>query len=130
MPRVPWVERRFSFDFPADLYPALLERLRGTPVRAEAIARSLPPEILVRRDGDRWSIQENIAHVADLDRETFHPRLDQYDGGVEVLRPADMTNRHTEDARHNARPIDDVLAEFFAVRGRIVARLEEKPPES
>ncbi|MHC4718524.1 MAG: DinB family protein, partial [Planctomycetota bacterium] len=61
--RVPWTKRSFNFDFPADLYPELIERLRGTPARAEEITRSLPADVLTRRDGDTWSIQENLGHL-------------------------------------------------------------------
>ena len=35
--RVPWTERTFSFDFPVDLHPELMERLRGTPRGVRAI---------------------------------------------------------------------------------------------
>ncbi len=33
--QTPWLEPSFNFDFPAGLYPCLLERLRGTPARVE-----------------------------------------------------------------------------------------------
>ena len=62
--RVPWTERKFNFDFPADIFPELIERVRGTPARVEEIVRSIPPEILTKREGDTWSIQENIGHLS------------------------------------------------------------------
>ncbi len=79
--RVPWTERSFSFDFPVDLHPELMERLRGTPPRAHALVRALPPPVLTRRGANTWSIQENIGHLADLE-ELFMGRLDDY---VEIL---------------------------------------------
>jgi hypothetical protein len=121
--RVPWTKRSFSFDFPADLYPELLERLRGTPARAEQIARSVPDDVLTRRDGETWSIQENIGHLADLEA-LFTGRLDDYDARGETLRPADMTNRRTREANHNDRPFASVLSDLRARRERLVARLE------
>ncbi len=102
--RVPWTERTFSFDGPVDVYPEFLERLRGTPVRAEELARSVPPALLTRRDGDTWSIQENIGHLADLE-DLFRGRLDEILAGAETLRPADMNNKRTHAADHNTRPI-------------------------
>ena len=125
--RVPWTERTFNFDFPVDLFPELIERLRGTPARVEEIARALESEVLTRRDGRAWSIQENIGHLANVEA-LFTGRLDDYDAGAETLRPADMTNRKTHEANHNARPIEDVLAEFRAVRRALVARLESLRP--
>ena len=38
--RVPWTERKFNFDFPADIFPELIERVRGTPARVEEIVRA------------------------------------------------------------------------------------------
>ncbi len=125
--RVPWTSRSFSFDAPVDLYPELIERLRGTPARAEEIARSIPAAVLTRRDGDTWSIQENLGHLADLEA-LITGRLDDYDAGAETLRPADMTNRATHEADHNARPIASVLSDLRTRRERVVARLEALPP--
>ena len=47
-----WVDRKFDFRLPEALFPVVVERLRGTPARIEDKVRSLPPEILTRRDGD------------------------------------------------------------------------------
>ena len=126
--RVPWPERKFNFDFPADLFPELTERVCGTPARAEEIVRSIPPEILTKRDGDTWSIQENIGHLGDVES-LFTGRLDDYDAGVDTLRAADMTNRRSHEANHNARRIEDVLAEFRSLREALVARVESLRPE-
>jgi uncharacterized damage-inducible protein DinB len=125
--RVPWTSRSFSFDFPADLYPEMLERLRGTPARAEETARSVPPDLLTRRDGETWSIQENLGHLADVEA-LFAGRLDDYEAGVETLRPADMTNRQTHESDHNARPIAWVLSDLRDRRQRLVDRLEALEP--
>ncbi len=124
---VPWTERTFSFDSPAGLSGELLERLRGTPARVEQITRSLPAAVLTLREGDTWSIQENIGHLADLES-LFTGRLDDFDAGAETLRPADMTNQRTHEADHNARPIEEVLSRFRSLRGRLVARLETLDP--
>ncbi|MHC5114725.1 MAG: hypothetical protein ACYTGP_09890 [Planctomycetota bacterium] len=46
--RIPWTARAFSFDHPADLFPELIERLRGAPARAEEVAASVPAGLLTR----------------------------------------------------------------------------------
>jgi uncharacterized damage-inducible protein DinB len=125
--RVPWTSRTFNFDFPADLYPEVLERVRGTPARAEEAARAVPAETLTRRAGDTWSIQENLGHLADLEA-LFMGRLDEYDAGIETLRAADMSNRATNEARHNDRAIESVLSDLRRQREQVVARLEALEP--
>ena len=89
-----WTDRTFEFSMPTALHPIVVERLRGTPARIEAKVRSLPTETLTRREGDQWSIQEQVGHLLDLD-ELHSGRLDDYLAGAEVLRAADMTNRRT-----------------------------------
>jgi hypothetical protein len=91
MPRIKWTDLKFEFNFPTELYPELIERLRGTPVRAEDRTRKLPAAILTRPDGEHWSIQENIGHLLDLE-ELFSGRLDDFDHGLPALRAADMSN--------------------------------------
>ena len=126
--RVPWTQRTFgNFDFPAELHPELVERLRGTPARVEERVRTLPPDMLRRRQGETWSIQENIGHLADLES-LFTARLADYDTGLAVLRPADMSNRATWEADHNRWTIDEVLARFRSLCGDLVGRLEAISP--
>ncbi len=121
--RIPWSERRFEFKFPVGVYPEFIERLRGTPARLEDRIREIAPTLLTRREGDRWSIQENAGHLLDLEALT-QGRLDDFERGVAILRAADMTNRATFEARHNEKPIDAILAAFRAERTRLVDRLE------
>jgi uncharacterized damage-inducible protein DinB len=123
-----WVDRKFDFSLPETLFPVVVERLRGTPARIEDKVRSLPPEILTRRDGEDWSLQEHIGHLLDLD-ELHVGRLDDFLAGAEVLRPADMTNRKTWEARHNERPTAELLRDFRRKRLAFVARLDAWDPE-
>lgn len=119
-----WTERTFSFDYPAAKWPDLLERVRGTPARIEDRLRGLSRNVLIRRrDGKGWSIQENIGHLLDLGYLPMR-RIEQILAGEAVLAAADMSNRKTNDAEHNARNIPELLAEFRADRAKLVARFE------
>ncbi|MGA8144589.1 MAG: DinB family protein [Candidatus Acidiferrales bacterium] len=128
MARTLWFERKFDFSFPVELYPEVIERLRGTPARIEERVKGVAPERLTRRDGDKWSIQENIGHLLDLD-ELFAARFEDFDRGAEKLRAADLTNQKTHLAGHNRRPLGDILGEFRHARLALVARLELAAPE-
>jgi len=127
MKEAEWFKRQFIFNMPVELFPALVERVRGTPARLEEMVRSYPPEILTRRigeAGERWSIQEVVGHLHDLD-ELHEGRLDDFKAHAEVLRAADLTNQKTHDADHNSRSIEDLLVDFREARMRFVRRLEE-----
>jgi hypothetical protein len=121
--RIKWTDRRFDFTFPAGLYPEMIERLRGTPARLEDRIGSLPAEILQRRDGERWSIQENAGHLLDLES-LVRQRLEQYLSEATELHAADMSNRKTYEASHNTVPIESVLNQFRQQRMDIVDRLD------
>lgn len=123
MPKWPWIERAFHFDFPAAKMPDLLERLRGTPARIEERIQGLNAGALTRRDGAGWSIQENIGHLLDLGYLPLR-RLEQILAGESTLTAADMTNRKTHEAGHNDRDSGELLAAFRRERAALVARFE------
>ena len=127
MDRIKWTARKFDFDFPVALFPEMIERSRGTPARLEDRIASLPAEILTRRDGERWSIQENAGHLLDLET-LFTRRVDEYEAGAETLHAADMSNRKTHEANHNEQPIEVILSGFREQRLRLVDRLDGFEP--
>lgn len=122
--RAEWFTRKFSFDFlPVRMYPNVVERVRGTPARLEDLTRSLPHEVLTRRDDDKWSIQEHAGHLLDLESLGMN-RLDDYEAGREALYAADLQNRKTHEANHNEDTIENILAAFRAERFAFVSRLD------
>jgi uncharacterized damage-inducible protein DinB len=122
-----WFDRKFELGLGSGLAPELLNRLRRTPERLAEAVRGLSPEILTRKRDGKWSIQENAGHLLDLEP-LWDQRLDDYDAGATDLHPADLENRKTHEAAHNDRAISDILAEFTAVRGRIVDRIARMTP--
>lgn len=125
--RLTWFKRQFNFDYPVDIYPDIIERVRGTPARLEDRVAGLAPAVLIRRDGNSWSIQENVGHFLDLD-DLHANRIGDFLAGVSVLRAADLTNRKTNEARHNERPITDILRDFRRERLAFVASVEALQP--
>ena len=123
VPRTKWVERKFTLDLPLGWYANTVERVRGVPARLEDLTHNLPPELLTRRDGERWSIQEHAGHLLDLE-ELGLGRLDDYEAGLEILRAADMSNRKTHEAAHNDRSIADILSAFRREREEMLRRLD------
>ncbi|MFM9995587.1 MAG: DinB family protein [Phycisphaerales bacterium] len=121
--KLPWVQRTFTFDYPVEVYPDVIDRFRGTPARIEDKVRRLPTAALTFSDGRGWTIQENIGHLLDLEP-LWDGRLDDFLAGRAALRAADMTNAATRAAGHNARPIADLLGEFRASRERQAARVD------
>ena len=124
-----WTDRSFQFTFPVEVYPEMVERVRGTPARLEDRVRSITQEILTQRDGERWSIQENAGHLLDLES-LVKQRLDEYLSGATALHAADMSNRKTYEADHNQVSMAAILANFRAQRTQLADRLDNLAPET
>lgn len=131
MTQIPaWFERRFEFTFPLEQYLNLCARLRGTPARLEELAAGIPREILIRKAGEKWSAQEEIGHLADMEP-LWMARVSDFltDSENGTLTVADLANRRTHEANHNARPVAEILAEFRTARVRFLERISVFPPE-
>src|SRR6266566_6422719 len=118
-----WFQRRFELGLPPEVFPSIIERLRGTPARLEERLMGLASDILVSRRDDKWSIQENAGHLCDLES-LWEGRFDDLLAGAPELRSADLQNRKTHEANHNARPLEEILIEFRKARMCIVGHLE------
>ena len=128
MTRIKWTDRRFNFDFPAGIYPEMIERVRGTPARLEELLNGLATETLTSQVDGRWSMQENAGHLLDLES-LVSQRVDEYLAGNSTLHAADMSNRKTYEASHNEIPVNSILTGFRTVRHDLVARLESLDDE-
>lgn len=124
-----WFDRKFDFSFPAELYPNLLMRLRGTPSRLEDVVRGCAADHMLRRPQGKWSPQEHAGHLSDLEP-LWMARVEDFVAGRDELTVADLTNRRTFDANHNARPLEEIMGEFRRARQMLVARVEKLDPTS
>ena len=122
-----WFDRKFEFTFPVEQYPNLCMRLRGTPARVEELVHDAKHEALVHKPGDKWSAQEHAGHLLDLEH-LWMSRVEDYIRGGDVLTVADLTNRKTEEANHNARSLPEILSGFRKARMELVNRLEKIEP--
>jgi len=128
MSRVPaWFERKFDFSFPVEVYPNLAARLRGTPARLEEIVRGCSHEILVKKEGEKWSAQEHAGHMLDLEP-LWMARVEDFITGGTELTVADLQNRKTHAAGHNLRPVNQILADFRKARMELLHRTDELDP--
>ena len=119
----PWFEREFPSGLPAALLPVIAERLRGTPARVEERLTPLSETVLTRRSGSTWTIQENVGHLLDLEP-LWKQRVEDLLSRRTELAAADLSNRRTHDANHNATPLAMLLGGFRQARAALVARLD------
>jgi uncharacterized damage-inducible protein DinB len=119
-----WFERKFEFSFPVELCPNLCARLRGTPARLEEVLADRSHQSLTRKAQEKWSAQEHAGHLLDLEQ-LWLARVEDYVAATNQLTTTDLTNRKTDEANYNARPLQPILAEFRAARRILLKRVEE-----
>ena len=117
-----WFGRKFDFTFPVDQYPNICVRLWGTPARLEEILRKVTTDVLVGKPQEKWSAQEHAGHLLDLEP-LWTARVDDFLTDRETLAVADLGNRKTHEANHNAQELAAILAGFRTARLRLVEHL-------
>jgi uncharacterized damage-inducible protein DinB len=122
MKQTKWFDRKFDFSTEENIFPSIIERLDGTPLRLEHKVRALTEEQAGRKPDGKWSIKENIGHLTDLEA-LWQARLDDLLNDEPRLRPADLTNTRTERANHNASTLAQLLGDFRAAREETLGRV-------
>jgi uncharacterized damage-inducible protein DinB len=122
-----WFERKFDFSFPVEEYPNVCKRLRGTPAKLEAVLRDISRDRLILKPDGKWSAQEHAGHLLDLEP-LWTARVNDFLTGEAALTVADLSNRKTSEANHNARELAEILAEFRKVRFGWLEETEKLQP--
>jgi uncharacterized damage-inducible protein DinB len=118
-----WFSRKFDFSSEQNIFPSIIERLWGTPIRLEEKLRNVPVEITgVNFDGS-WSIRQNVGHLTDLET-LWQGRVDDILSGKPAMRPADLQNTKTHQANHNDVPLEVLLKDFREIRQHTLVMLE------
>ena len=123
MQQTKWITRKFTFDHQENIFPSIIERLEGTPIRLQHKIKMIPEEIQSKRLDGTWSIKENIGHLIDLE-ELWQGRLEDILEGKEYMRVWDVTNQQTFDAQHNEKSIEELTAKFEEVRTHTILSLQ------
>jgi uncharacterized damage-inducible protein DinB len=119
-----WFDKKFQFELSQENYTIILEKLSENPKEISRLVLSLPEDILTKRIDNRWSIKENVGHLIDLE-ELHDGRIDDFIEGKEILRPADLNNKKTDEANHNSREISELINQFKVVRKNFIKRMKQ-----
>ncbi len=117
MKKLLWFERQFTFGLPKEMLPFYLERLQGTIIRLEEKVKGFSEEILSTKLNAKWSVKQNIGHLAEVDQ-IANRRIDEIIKGVSPLSPAVFE----PGGDYNRQPISQVLAFFSNHRENNVAK--------
>jgi uncharacterized damage-inducible protein DinB len=128
MKKTEWFNRKFDLIEDTGRLPTILERLEGTTVRIENIIRQLDKNQLIHKTDDKWSIQEEVGHLSDLEP-LWLARVHELIKGTDILQAADLKNQKTHQANHNAKDIQSLLDEFKSQRNELVTTIRNMTDE-
>ena len=123
MKQIKWFDRKFNFATEQNIFPLIIERLSGTPLRLEQRFKSINSTILTERINNTWSIKENLGHLIDLEP-LWQGRCEDIKNGQLELRPTDLQNVKTDLANHNNREVDELLYLFKQLRQQTIDLLD------
>src|SRR2546430_17353747 len=87
----------------------------------------VPRDRLVSRRDEKWTIQEPFGHLLDLES-LWRTRVHAFTEAKPQMTAADLQNRKTHEANHNAKGIAELLIEFRTPRGVLVPNLDPVEP--
>ena len=124
-----WFNRSFNFENTQNIFPSILERLSGTPIRLEEKIQEVSENILTFSMDNTWTIKENIGHLIDCEP-LWQGRLEDIINYQIELRPADLQNTKTHLANHNATSLIELLSTFRKIRQQTIIALQSIDEET
>ncbi len=122
MEQIKWFDRTFDFSSRQNIFPGIVERLEGTPIRLRDKIGTVSAATAVWKPDGKWSIAENIGHLSDLEP-LWQLRLQEVLAGKKEMTAADLQNSKTWQANHNLKSLSQLLEEFTALRSETLSLL-------
>jgi len=124
MKQVNWFDRKFDFQDNQNIFPSIIERLTGTPIRLEEKLNGVAESVLIASADNSWTIKQNIGHLIDLEP-LWQGRLEDILNNRLEFRPADLQNTKTHFANHNDLPLKELLSGFRKIRLQTITQIRE-----
>lgn len=118
----PWFQRTFGSS-PDLVFPAILERLMGTPLRLGHKMVQIEPMFFPIKEGDKWSIQEHVGHLADIEKLWIGRVDDILNDDTKHLRGWDLENKSVVENGYNERMMEEIIEEFHEQRELLIEKL-------
>lgn len=125
---VVWADQKFDFPTSPSEMEAQLLHLSTFPSQLSITLESIPHDKFTVRHDEKWSIQEHLGHLLDLE-ELPSVRVQEILEEQPILSPADMTNRKTWERNYNEENMYDLCERFMARRAELVEQFRSVPED-
>jgi hypothetical protein len=119
MEKQDWLTRKFPVGLPENMLLFYLERLNGTMARIESKVNKIPDHFLSEKLDNKWSVKENIAHLAEVDNVSLR-RIDEMIKGISPLSSAVVPLAQD----YNKQTVESVIKFFGESRTAKLKKLE------
>lgn len=108
----------------------VLQHLADNFERVKDFIYTLPPEkLLFKYAPDKWTIKEILVHIVD-DERIYAYRALRFARGEKQSLPGFDQDEYAFESKANERDLDNIFAEYEAVRRGTIALFEGLPEES
>src|SRR5215470_14674782 len=111
--QIAWKERKFEFNLPVGVFPVIVERLRGAPIRLQAMLRNATNENLHQKSGDKWSVVEQLNHLYNCE-EIWLGRVE------DILTRKEIFERRTLKTELQSEDLTVLLSNFSKARNKLI----------
>ncbi len=112
-----WFEKKFDEDIPDDRFDDIYANVIKTPGRLREAIAGVDKAILTASLNEKWSIQENIGHLLDIEP-LWIRRVNDIISELPVMRSADIKNLKTHFAEHNNNDAQTLINDLETSRNR------------
>lgn len=118
--KILWFDRQFHFDHLKGTFPSIYERLDGLTIRLKHKLDGVPNEVLIWQPQGKWSVKEHVGHLLDLE-DLWTARMNDFLQEAPELTEADLENRKTHEANHNATVLTELLDKLDQQRKQLLS---------
>lgn len=118
-------------SFAEQEFKNLLDFLAETPQVLRQLSQGFAPDELKRKPSEKeFSVQENVCHLRDIEREGYTVRIDKLIGEDEPVLPDINGAKLAMERDYNSQDFAAGLEEFARLREKNIAALRHLQPQS
>jgi N-acetylglutamate synthase-like GNAT family acetyltransferase/uncharacterized damage-inducible protein DinB len=123
-PPIPWLQRSFKEQWEPQMAQVFAKQLQSHTGRLHVLLTPISQTQVLLAPHGKWNVMKHLGHLLLMEK-LWQDRLDDLFHGLEVLRPADISNAATEAANFGESTVEEVLQAFTEQRNQTLQKFQE-----